>query len=67
MAPRHDQQGSDVLAALMHEVGRASDAYVASPQKMTKGDPVHRDNVSSTIVRLRRAQDATTIIIKARK
>ena len=50
MSPSHQQQGSDVLAALMRKVARPSDA------KRTKPD-------TAASAKRRKAQDATTVII----
>jgi hypothetical protein len=62
----HDQQGSDVLASLMHQVTRSTDAHVVIAQQMAKDEAAHRGTGTAAIVRRRRRQlqDATTVILK---
>ena len=63
MSSRHDQQGSSVLADLMHEVTRATDAHVVIAHQMARDEAAHRGSGTAAIVRRRRAQEATTIIM----
>ena len=63
MSPRHDQQGSDVLAWLMHEVSRPTDSHVVIARQMAQDEAAYRGTGTAEIVRRRRAQMATTVII----